>query len=426
MNRRYGDLDLDWGDFGRFFFSVASTLNLNFELTAPECGVSKDVDVWVLKLVLTLLLPLFAALAIALVIGVVFIPLGKVGVAWFASKSMGELKSAFGRTLFQMLALLYMPLVAAAFSVFGCRKDESGRWVLDADPVRSCYNGAWWAGLFGIGFVGVIVYAFAIPVVIVYVLHVQRRKMDELSFVLRFGFLVARFQDTMWFFESVVLLRKLLVVMAMTFFFTTDAKAGMGVVVLVVAALHMAAVSPYRALIHNVLAVTLTAAAALVLEAGTFKDKPMRRTGVIVGIVVIVLGIVVGNILDFLRLGREEKFTEQEADGGNQFVGEELGMYSMADTSTFMATEPALDSMAKPQQAEVGMSAFGSTSDSLVSAGNSARLESVPSPGSMSVPKPPPMVSTGAAGGDGAPQRPARAAPPARPQRPSRPIRVNE
>ena len=310
MNRRYGKLDLDWGAFAAVYFDIASSLNLNLELTSPECSVGRGVDTWVLKWVLTLLLPVFAG-ATVVVVGALFYAASLARLPWFGSKTRSELVASCARTFFQILVLLYLPLTGAAFALFGCRKDATDRWVLDDDPVRSCYTSSWW-GLFPIGFAAVVGYAVLLPAGVVWMLRSKRAELDPLTYVLRYGFLVGRFEDRAWFFEAAIMVRKLGVVLCMTFFFTDEGKANAGVVVLAAALGHLIFFQPYVARYHDVLAVVVLSATGLVLYAGTFVDFTLRRVGVVIGIVVNVLAILVGNGYDLYRIAVSEKEVEDE------------------------------------------------------------------------------------------------------------------
>merc|ERR1711916_116362 len=264
-------------------------------------------------------------MGIVLVAGLVFFPL-KAGVWWFGGKSVPELVDAVKRTWYQVMVLLYMPLCAGAFSLFGCRKDVTGRWVLNAAPWRSCYTSTWWS-LFAFGLFGVVGYGFGLPAAVVGILYRARRDLDELSFVLRYGFLVGRFRSTGWYYEALIMCRKLGVVICMTFFFSELSKAYSAVWVLVGSLVHLIILQPYRAMFHNVLAVVVLSAVTLVLHAGSFQNKGMRTFGVITGIVVNLAAIVVGNIVDVIRIKKKEADVEE-----NEFF--DAGMTSDSDLST--------------------------------------------------------------------------------------------
>ncbi|KNC56487.1 fibronectin type III domain-containing protein [Thecamonas trahens ATCC 50062] len=307
----YGRLELDWGPVAAVYFDIASFVNLNLELTSPECSLASGADAWVIKLVLTLVLPILAAAAI-LVVGCGFAAGITIKLRPVASYSLGQLAGACKRAWFQSLVLLYLPLTGAAFSVFGCRRDEAGRWVLDADPVRSCYNSAWWTGLFPIGLAGIVVYAVAIPGCVVWVLRRARDRMEATTFAARYGFLVGRFTSSHWWFEAAIMARKLMVVMCMTFFFTDEGKANGAVFALVGSFAQLIYAQPYGRSFHNALAVTVLAATMSVLYAGTFDDYTLRMVGVVVGVVATMAAIVIGNGIDLWLIARHERQADEE------------------------------------------------------------------------------------------------------------------
>ncbi|KNC51760.1 uncharacterized protein AMSG_12104 [Thecamonas trahens ATCC 50062] len=333
ISAMYGRLELEWGSFARVYFDIASALNVNIELSSPECSAAAGTDVWVLKLVLTLLLPVFAAVVVVAIAALLWVA-GRLGIPWLSNKSTAEVTSAAGRTWFQIMVLLFLPLASAGFSVFGCRRDESGRWLLDADPARSCYNDAWWRGLFAPGLLAVSVYGFGFPACVYGVLVSRRRKLDAITFTLRFGFLVARFVDTAWWFETAIMARKLGIVIAMTFFFTTSGKAAGALFVLACCVVDLA---------------LLLGAVAAVLFAGTVADAHVRSIGIVAGICVNVLAIVVGNVLDFVRLARAEKrdddvFAHETAvlDGVDDWDtdGIDISLQSASDASDDFSSIP--------------------------------------------------------------------------------------
>merc|ERR1711991_1200607 len=150
---------------------------------------------------------------------------------------------------------------------------------------------------------------------------------DELSFVLRYGFLVGRFRSTGWYYEALIMCRKLGVVICMTFFFSELSKAYSAVWVLVGSLVHLIILQPYRAMFHNLLAVVVLSAVTLVLHAGSFQNKGMRTFGVITGIIVNLAAIVVGNIVDIARIKKKEADVEE-----NEFF--DAGMTSDSDLGT--------------------------------------------------------------------------------------------
>ena len=238
-----------------------------------------------------------------------------------------------------------------------------------ADPVRSCYNSAWWAGLFPVGLVATGVYAAAIPGGVVWVLWRKRRALDGVTFTLRYGFLVGRFSSESWWFEAAIMGRKLMVVVCMTFFFTEEGKAYTAVFALLGSLGHLVYAAPYRVPFHWALAIVVLVATTTVLYSGTFVDFTMRRVGVITGICVNVLAIVVGNVIDIWRISRDEKAMAgsvffEAATTSNPMVG---------DSGTFGSevVSYSLDAVVAVQDHEV------SSDDSGDSGGGGVEMSSV-------------------------------------------------
>ncbi|KNC54872.1 fibronectin type III domain-containing protein [Thecamonas trahens ATCC 50062] len=389
----YGKLDLDWGEFAAVYFDIISSLNLNLELTSPECSLAAGTDVWVAKLVLTLLLPVLAV-CVLVAVGLGFWCAIKARVRWFAGKNRAQLVAAVQRAWFQFLVLLYLPLTSAALSVFGCRRDEARRWVLDADPVRSCYNSAWWAGLFPIGLAGVGAYALAMPGMVVWLLSRRRATMDVVTFTLRYGFLVGRFAVDSWWFEAAIMARKLSVVGCMTFFFTDDGKANAAVFALAGSLLQLVMTRPYLARIHNQVAVVVLCATMSVLYAGTFADRTFRRVGVAAGIAVNLAAIVGGTALDVWRMAQSEKAAETLMfQPGSFHMDTEVEVEDpVAATGTFTTTVE-LDILGQPEMGSSPASSLGpfATEGSSIS---TAVACSTPGPGP---PTGPPTVVSSAA-----------------------------
>ncbi|KNC48813.1 uncharacterized protein AMSG_00594 [Thecamonas trahens ATCC 50062] len=315
----YGRLDFKWGAFAAAYFDIASAVNVNLELTSPECAAADGTDVWVLKFVLTLVMPVFAAAGLGLASGL-FAVARAVHAPWVRNKSIGELVGAAKRCMWQIMVLLYMALVSGSFSLFGCRKDATGRWVLDDAPSRSCYTATWW-GLFPLGLCGVLGYGLGLPGCVVWVLKQQRDALDEVSFVLRYGFLVGRFSASAWWFEALVMARKASLVMSMTLFWGDMTKAYVSVAVLACFCVDLHVRKPYVNKHHNMVATVVLVAAMGVLHAGTFTNTTLRSIGVVGGIVVMVGGMLAAAGVDVLLARRREKEAAAEfGDGGSSLA----------------------------------------------------------------------------------------------------------
>ena len=340
----YGRIALDWGEFANARFSAISFLNLNFDLAAPECA-SEGVDVYMLKWWGTMLLPVMFCIPFGVVGSLWYVYIRKRGgqreaaaVARYEASGCnmdedGEasepltveaLKDAMVRSFYQLLVLLYLPLTGMCMSYFGCNKGSDGRWALDVAPSRTCFTSSYWAVFpFAVLFFGL--YCLAIPLGIFMLLYKRNAAAQEdaamglIVFQLRYGFLVARFQEQQYYFETFIMLRKFGVVAMTTFFYSAVSKADAALVVLGASFLQLCLLQPYLSRFHNILAMVCLGSCAAVLEGGTIEDGVFRGIVVVTAIVVNTLAIFVGNGIDLWLMRKSEAEAEDEFYESGQF-----------------------------------------------------------------------------------------------------------
>lgn len=302
----FGKLQVDFGPIAEPILRVASTLSLNIQLTSPECSLSASVDAWLLRFWLTMALPVFAVVALLAAAAALFglsrlLPGGRL-----ASLSLAVLGDALIRSWFQALTLLFMPLIATALSVFGCRRDAAGVWVLLDDPSRRCFDARWRTRLLGPGLLFSILYGAAVPLGFVVVLQRKRQALSPGEFVLRYSFAVLRFAARLWYFEAVLMGVKLALVLALTLFASDETKVGMGTMVLVASLAQLLAVRPYVRPMHQGVAVITQACVAMTLFGAMFANELMRRLIASLGVLLTLAAVVVGLILDMRQYRLED------------------------------------------------------------------------------------------------------------------------
>lgn len=301
----FGRLQLDWGPLPESIFRLASTLSLNVQLTSPECSLSASIDAWQLRFWLTMALPVFSACAIALV-AVLLLAIGR---AWprgrLAKLSLAVLVDGARRSWYQSLMLLYMPLIASALSIFGCRRDAAGVWILVDDPSHRCFDRRWRTQLLAPGLAFALLYGLAVPCAVVCILWRARRALGSVEFHLRYGFAVARFVPHFWYFEAVLMGQKLALVLALTALASENAKASGGVMVLMGSLVHLTTARPYARVTHQSVAAATQLAVSLTLLGGLLDDFLFRRLTAATGVVCTLGAIAVGLALDLVLYRRE-------------------------------------------------------------------------------------------------------------------------
>merc|ERR1711991_1028616 len=146
---------------------------------------------------------------------------------------------------------------------------------------------------------------------------------------------------------------------------SNDGKAAGAVFVLVASLCQLMYLRPYQSQIHTVVAITVLSATTSILFAGTLREYKLRRFGIIVGLLVSILAIVIGNVLDIWIITREEEKIEEEevygagsaffivddaaAPGGGAaaedqiFVGRQARSYTLDDINVVEVEMDALD-----------------------------------------------------------------------------------
>ncbi|KNC49452.1 uncharacterized protein AMSG_05459 [Thecamonas trahens ATCC 50062] len=341
ISAMYGEIELRWHPVAEQFFNILSIANLNIELTSPECSFSVG-DPWLVKWVMMLLLPIFMVLMLAVVFGLglayrlftktigakwsekhpSYFPGGdgfydaggklprslatKFRIGRLLSESLltpAALRQAVMRTFFQLFIFCYLPLTASVLRFFECKRRAPGssEYVLASAPSVACFDSRYWS-LFWLALAGGAVYALGIPMFTFGLLYKRKQSLDELNFILRYGFLVARFREKLYYFEITIMVRKLLVVAAVVTFGTPVQEAIMAALVLVVSLCVVSHWMPYLKPFHNRLSMGALLTSCVVLFGGTVDSNRLRDTLVLGGLAANVLVIVYGVLVESRNL----------------------------------------------------------------------------------------------------------------------------
>ena len=119
-------------------------------------------------------------------------------------------------TIIVLFFLLHPSLTRQIFAVFHCR-DIDGEARLVADLEATCYQGThlWWAGLGGGS--GLFLWVAGIPWVAFAVLRDKRHQLGNADIRQRYGFLFSGYKERAYFWESLVMLRKVAVIFVAVF-----------------------------------------------------------------------------------------------------------------------------------------------------------------------------------------------------------------
>lgn len=159
------------------------------------------------KLVILVLLPVVFISASVFFWGVV---------AW-KKRNWVLMRRECAATIVIMFFLILPTLVDALFSLFSCMEIETGEYWLITNLSLKCWNSSHRLYMLVVGLPGLVVWVFGVPLLCLCVLIRNRRKQDEIWMKLQYGFLISGYKRTCYYWEFVILYRKVLIIICAVF-----------------------------------------------------------------------------------------------------------------------------------------------------------------------------------------------------------------
>ena len=303
----YGTIQLEWPAVARVVMNAASLVNLNLDLASPECGLSVG-DPYMFKWIMTMALPFFFLLPFALVVLVMSVVFNHRSRKQSAEKGSTHSRTslwrvntvvfhAAGRGYLQTLLLLYLPLMYAALRFVDCTNVGKGIVVMTANPQTRCYTSNWYS-LLPLVLVVAALYGTSIPGVLLWFMLRQRKRLDEITFAAKYAFLVAKYRDALFWYEVVVLGRKLLIVVLVCAFRSPAVKALLTATSLLcmVAGARLLDHMPYAEPHHNLIENATHFVGGLLLMFGTVTASTLLRDVMVIAAIIGLLLIILGGI----------------------------------------------------------------------------------------------------------------------------------
>ncbi|CAG9311412.1 unnamed protein product [Blepharisma stoltei] len=120
-------------------------------------------------------------------------------------------------TIVILLFLFHPNLVKTMFSVFSCREIDSGEyWLVDNLNIR-CWDERHIFYSILVAIPAIIIWGIGIPTVSLFFLYKNRKHLDSINVRLRFGFLFNGYKSRSYFWEFIILYRKILIVCCSVF-----------------------------------------------------------------------------------------------------------------------------------------------------------------------------------------------------------------
>ncbi|KNC48431.1 uncharacterized protein AMSG_04878 [Thecamonas trahens ATCC 50062] len=303
-----GNQQFNWPSSVSRTLAATNVVNLDVNIFASECSlVSFDG-----KYLVSILYPLMFMGAVC--VALVLFKLLRASLPW-CTQTFPDLPlvQLLERIVFLMGSLLYIPLSRSSLLLFDCVKLPDGKFYLDADLGRRCYDSAWFT-LMPWGMLAVLVYIVAVPVYFGFTLFRHRHELFQPAVLARYGSIYRLYRVRFYYFELVQLFKRLVVVFCSLFVSNHQTwLVALLLAVFLTSAFAQLRYEPYYHPIYNTLEIQLNVIISVVVMLGfvfyadLFKRAWSRQAfigltlAVIFGSLVLVIATMVVEIRSILK-----------------------------------------------------------------------------------------------------------------------------
>jgi hypothetical protein len=199
------DYKLNWPDLVQQLFSVQSSAGgVTEQAFSVDCFLADNKstsDSYYRKMTIIVLLPIALVLLSVLFWTIIAIK----------RKNMKLLTRELAATIVILFFLIHPNLVKMLFSMFSCEAVNGDYW-LTVDMAIPCWDQEHLGKVLTIGLPGVLVWVFGVPTICLGVLVRYRRRHDELWVKLQYGFLINGYRRERFYWEFVILYRKIILI----------------------------------------------------------------------------------------------------------------------------------------------------------------------------------------------------------------------
>ena len=273
---------------------AANVANVHLSFFATDCTLTS----FLARYLLSLMIPLVLSLITALLVVVLKVVPGLF--CCFSNRVLDGVSvgAVFERLLFTFGPLLYIPLSRATLVFFDCSRLPDGKFYLDAELSQECFVGEW-LGVLPLALVALGVYVIFMPAYFAVKLYGARRKLGETRTLLRLGPIYNIYLRRFYFYEVLLLLKRLGIVSTALFFSNVQVWLFLGLMAVFGTALvFQLKYEPFYAPVHNALETRLNVAVSVVVVGGMlfWADEFPNRFSFWV-LVCIVLAALAGSIV---------------------------------------------------------------------------------------------------------------------------------
>ena len=163
-------------------------------------------------------------------------------------KSVSVLKNELVASAIILFFLLHPSVMRVMFSAFNCEEVRSGEYWVSGLLVK-CWEGKHLTYALGVALPAIIIWGLGVPGLILGNMVVQRKRLKDLSVKIRYGFMIKGYDSSQFYWEFIVIYRKLLIISIATFL-SRIAKMTQALLALSVLVLSLALQSHYQPYSH--------------------------------------------------------------------------------------------------------------------------------------------------------------------------------
>ncbi|KAJ3446356.1 insulin-like growth factor binding proteinn-terminal [Anaeramoeba flamelloides] len=174
----------------------------------------------------------------------------------FSNQELKNIYSSFVNVYLTLLTLLYLILSQKCLETFNCQynnKNKKFEFLHDTD--NNCFEGFWLQKMLPLTIIFIVLYIIGIPILILYLLIKNSKILTEKQFDMKFGLLYSRYNKSFFYWEIVIMLRKLLLIILKIFLFDQIKNLNIifFIIILLIAMILQFKYKPYHENRHNIL-----------------------------------------------------------------------------------------------------------------------------------------------------------------------------
>jgi len=190
-------------------------------------------------------------------------------------KSIALFKEKLVATFVMILFLIHTTITKTEFSVFPCKELKSGELWLERDLNQRCWSTQHTRFIQSVGLPSIVVWVIGLPLVCLLYIHRRRIALHSPSVQMQYSFLYKGYQRNRYYWEFVILYRKITLVMVLVFLASYSAaiQAQTILAILLFSVIFQIYIQPFNISIMNSLEAKSILASAVTIYCGLYYES---------------------------------------------------------------------------------------------------------------------------------------------------------